>query len=67
MSDKWNANETAVQIKNELVRLYNEQTAFYGKGGRRSNHTKSEIAELEKRRERVRELFAELERLRNVA
>jgi hypothetical protein len=67
MSDKWNANDRAVQIKNELVQLYNEQTAFYGKDGGRSNHTKSEIAEFEKRRERVRELFAELEQLRNVA
>jgi len=32
MSDKWNAsteNDRAVQIKNELVQLYNEQTEFY--------------------------------------
>jgi hypothetical protein len=66
MSDKWNAstqNDRAVQIKNELVQLYNEQTVFYGKGGQ-SKHTKSEIAEFEKRRERVRERFVELEELR---
>jgi hypothetical protein len=66
MSDKWNGstqNDREVQIKNELVQLYNEQTVFYGNGGQ-SKHTKSEIAEFEKRRERVRERFAELEELR---
>jgi len=66
--DKWNAsteNDRAVQIKNELVQLYNEQTEFYRKGGR-LKQTNSEIAEFEKRRERVRALFAELEQVRNV-
>jgi len=69
MSDKWKAsreNDRAVQIKNELVQLYNEQTEFYRKGGR-PKHTSSEIAEFEKRRERVRALFAELEHVRSVA
>jgi hypothetical protein len=48
------------QIKNELVRLYNEQTEFYRKRGR-SKQTASQITEFDKRRERIRELFAELE------
>ena len=48
------------------MQLYNEQTEFYRKGGR-AKHTKSEIAEFEKRRERVRALFEELEQVRNVA
>jgi hypothetical protein len=68
MSYKWNAsteNDRAVQIKNELVQLYNEQTEFYRKGGR-PKHTNSEIAEFEKRRDRVRALFAELEQVRNM-
>jgi hypothetical protein len=48
------------------VQLFNEQTEFFRKGGR-TKHTKSEIAEYEKRRERVRALFAELEQLRKAA
>ena len=47
-------------MKNELVQLYNQQTEFHKKGGR-SKHTEAEIAEYEKRRERLRALFAELE------
>jgi len=47
-------------IKNELAKLFNEQAAFYRKGGR-ARSTKDEIAEFEKRRERVRALFKELE------
>jgi len=58
--------DSAGEIRNELVRLFNEQTEFYRKGGE-SKHTKSEIAEFEKRRERVRALFAELEQLRKAA
>jgi hypothetical protein len=38
---------------------------FYRKGGR-PKHTNSEIAEFEKRRDRVRALFAELEQVRNM-
>jgi len=63
MSHNWNAsrqNDRAVEIKNELVQLYNQQTEFHKKGGR-SKHTEAEMAEYEKRRERVRALFAELE------
>jgi hypothetical protein len=58
--------DRAVEIRNELVQLFNEQTEFFRKGGR-TKHTKSEIAEYEKRRERVRALFAELEQLRKAA
>ena len=58
--------DRAVEIRDELVRLYNEQTEFYRKGGE-AKHTKSAITEYEKRRERVRALFAELEQLRKAA
>ena len=51
------------QIKSELGRLFNEQAAFFKKGNRAA-HTNTEIAEYEKRRERIRELFAELDELR---
>jgi hypothetical protein len=57
------AQSIALHFRNELVRLYNEQTEFYKEGGE-SKHTKSAITEYEKRRERVRALFAELEQLR---
>ena len=51
------------QIKSELGRLFNEQAAFFKKGNRTA-HNNAEIAEYEKRRERIRELFAELDELR---
>jgi cell shape-determining protein MreC len=54
------------QIKSELGRLFNEQAAFFKKGNRAAhNNTENntEIAEYEKRRERIRELFAELDEL----
>jgi hypothetical protein len=66
MRDKWEIarkNDRAFQIKNELVQLLNEQTEFFRKGGR-MEHTKSEIADYEKRCERVRALFAELEQVK---
>ena len=50
-------------IKNELMGLFNEQTEFFRKGGQ-AKHTRTEIEEYEKRRERIRRLFAELEELR---
>jgi hypothetical protein len=56
----------AAEIKNELLQLYNEQADFYRKGGR-SKHTMAEVAEHEKRRERVRKLFEELEQTRDAA
>lgn len=49
----------AAEIKTELV----QQAEFYRKGGR-SKHTMAEIAEHEKRRERVRKLFEEPEQTR---
>ena len=69
MQDKWDnskTNDRAVQIKHELVQLFNEQTEFFRKDGR-TKHTKSEVAEYEKRRERIRGLFAELSEMRKVA
>ena len=54
------------EIKSELARLFCEQTAFFQKG-RRAKHTEIELAEYEKRRERIRDLFAELEQLAKVA
>jgi uncharacterized protein YhaN len=51
------------QIKSELGRLFNEQAAFFKKGNRAA-HNHTEVAEYEKRRERIRELFAELDELR---
>ena len=51
------------QIKSEFGRLFNEQAAFFKKGNRAA-HNLTEVAEYEKRRERIRELFAELNELR---
>jgi hypothetical protein len=53
-------NDRSAQIRNELAQLYKEQTEFYRNGARAEN----EIAEYEKRRERIRELFAEQDELR---
>ena len=46
------------QIRANLVICFNEQAAFFKKGNRAA-HSNTEIAEYEKRRERIRELFAE--------
>ncbi len=46
-------------IKNELLRLFNEQAEFFKKGAR-AKQMPSEVAAYEKRRERIRGLFAEL-------
>jgi len=59
-------SERKRQIQNELARLYNAQTEFYRKGSRAKNSSQ-ETAEFEKRREEIRVLFRELERLRNEA
>jgi len=56
-------NDRSSQIRNEPAQLYNEQTEFYGNGAR-AKHMETEIAEYEKRRERIRGLFAELDELR---
>jgi hypothetical protein len=52
-------------IRNELVRLFTEQTEFFRKGVR-GTHTESELAEYDKRRE-LRRLFRELDELRKAA
>ena len=54
------------EIKRELARLFSEQAAFFQKG-RRAKHTETELAEYEKRRERIRDLFAEIDELRKTA
>jgi len=54
------------QISNELGRLFNQQTEFFRKGTL-AEHTPTELAEYEKRRERIRGLFAELNELRKAA
>jgi len=56
-------NDEVSQIKNELALPFNEQTEFFRKGAR-AKHTETELAEYEKRRERIRGLFAELDELR---
>ena len=59
-------NDRSSQIRDELARLYNEQTEFY-RNGARARHTEGEVAECEKRRQLIRELFTELDRLRTAA
>ena len=52
------------EISRELGRNWKDQTEFFRKGTR---HTAEDLREYEASRERVRELFAELERLRKAA
>jgi len=59
-------NDRSSQIRNELARLYTEQTEFY-RNGARAKHTETEVAECEKRRQLIRELFTELDKLRLAA
>jgi len=59
-------NHRVSQIKDELGRLFNEQTEFFRRGAR-AKHTDAEVAEYEKRRQLIRELFAELDELREAA
>jgi hypothetical protein len=63
MSDDISGSERVSQIRNELARLFTEQTEFFRKGAR-GKHTESELAEYDKRRERIRRLFGELDELR---
>jgi len=56
--------ERKSEISRELARLFNEQAEFFRKGPR---HTDEELRDYEAARERVRDLFAELERLRKAA
>lgn len=55
--------ERVSEISRELGQLLTEQTEFFRKG----RHTAEELRDYEASRERVRELFAELERLRSAA
>ena len=66
MSDKEDIssrNDRSSQIRHELAQLYNEQTEFY-RNGARAKHMETQIAEYDKRRARIRGLFAELDELR---
>jgi hypothetical protein len=56
--------ERKSEISRELAQLLNEQTEFFRKGAR---HCVEDLRKYEASRERVRELFAELERLRQAA
>ena len=52
------------EISRELAQFLNEQTEFFRKG---PHHSPEELREYEASRARVRELFDELERLRQAA
>ena len=58
--------ERRKQISDELSRLLAEQTEFFKKSTLGS-HTRDELDKYEESRERVRQLFAELEQLRKAA
>jgi len=53
----------STEIGNELMRLFDQQTEFLSK----TAPTPEEVSEYERRRERTRELFAELEQLAKAA
>ena len=59
-------SDRASQISDELGRLFNQQTEFFRKGTR-AEHTPTELADYEKRRDRIRGLFAELDELKKAA
>jgi hypothetical protein len=56
--------ERKAGISRELTQLFNEQTQFFRKGPR---HSEEELRDYEATRVRIRELFDELERLRQAA
>ena len=56
-------NERSFKISAELGRLLAEQTDFFKK----TEHTSDELREYRRSRERVRELFTELEQSRKAA
>jgi hypothetical protein len=69
MTGKWDFGTTrqgVSQIKNELTRLFKEQTDFFGKSARAKQVT-FEVAAYERRRDRIRGLFAELYELKKAA
>ena len=57
-------DERMAEISRELGQLFRDQTEFFRKG---PQHTAEELREYEASRERVRVLFAEMERLRKAA
>ncbi len=59
-------NDRSSQIRDELARLYSEQTDFYREGAR-SRHTETDLGECEKRRQLIRALFEELDELRKAS
>ncbi len=59
-------NDRISQIRNEIARLFYEQAEFFKKGARGS-HTPAEIRDYEARRQRLREVFAELSQLKQTA
>lgn len=64
---KWDIprhEERKSEISRELARLLNEQTEFFRKG---PNHSEEDLRKYAASRQRVRELFAELEKLRQAA
>ena len=64
---KWDIpryEERMSEIRRELAQLLNEQTEFFKKGPR---HTAEELRDYEASRERVRELFVELDKLTRAA
>jgi hypothetical protein len=66
---KWDIprhEERKREISQELAQLLAEQTEFFRKGAR-VGHTAEDLREYEVSRERVRKLFAELERMRRAA
>jgi outer membrane lipopolysaccharide assembly protein LptE/RlpB len=54
------------QIRDELARVYIEQTDFY-RNAVRAKHTETELADCEMRRQHIRRLFEELDELRKTA
>ena len=66
---KWDIlrhEERVSEISRELGRHLTQQTEFFRKGAR-VGRTTEELREYEESRDRVRELFAELERIRKAA
>ena len=64
---KWDIprhDERMSEISRELGKHLRDQTEFFRKGTR---HSAEDLRDYEASRERVRELFAELERLRKAA
>jgi hypothetical protein len=63
LARRWLMGTRSTEIGNELMRLFDQQTEFLSK----TAPTPEEVSEYERRRERTRELFAELEQLAKAA